>query len=98
MVGCGMGAGLGLLWGGAGHRRALGCSPRVGGGGGGVGGWLGGGGGHVGDGPVAAALVGAAALALTGLPHVDGLIAAADGLLPPLDRDRRLAVMSTPDA
>ena len=47
--------------------------------------------------PVAAALVIALDLALTGLLHVDGLADAADGLLPHLDRDRRLAVMATPD-
>jgi adenosylcobinamide-GDP ribazoletransferase len=46
---------------------------------------------------VAAALVVAADLALTGLLHVDGLADSADGLLPHLDRDRRLAVMSAPD-
>src|SRR4051812_17036191 len=47
--------------------------------------------------PVAAALVVAADLALTGLLHIDGLVDSADGLLPHLDRDRRLAVMSEPD-
>jgi adenosylcobinamide-GDP ribazoletransferase len=46
---------------------------------------------------VAAALVVVADLALTGLLHVDGLADSADGLLPHLDRDRRLAVMSEPD-
>jgi adenosylcobinamide-GDP ribazoletransferase len=46
---------------------------------------------------VAAALVVAADLALTGLLHVDGLADSADGLLPHLDRRRRLEVMATPD-
>ena len=40
----------------------------------------------------------AADLALTGLLHVDGLADSADGLLPPMDRDRRLAVMTDPTA
>ena len=44
-----------------------------------------------------AALVVAADLALTGMLHLDGLADSADGLLPHLDRDRRLAVMSAPD-
>lgn len=35
-------------------------------------------------------------LAITGLLHVDGLADSADGLLPHLDRDRRLAVMAEP--
>lgn len=48
--------------------------------------------------PVGAALVVAADLALTGLLHLDGVIDAADGLLPPLERSRRLEVMSAPDA
>ena len=43
-----------------------------------------------------AALVVAADLALTGLLHLDGLADSADGLLPHLDRDRRLAVMAEP--
>ncbi len=46
--------------------------------------------------PVAAAVVVAADLAITGLLHVDGLVDSADGLLPPLDRARRLAVMAEP--
>jgi adenosylcobinamide-GDP ribazoletransferase len=45
---------------------------------------------------VAAALVVALDLALTGLLHLDGLADAADGLLPHLDRERRLAVMREP--
>ncbi|MDP8975728.1 MAG: adenosylcobinamide-GDP ribazoletransferase [Actinomycetota bacterium] len=47
--------------------------------------------------PVAAALVVAADLGLTGLLHADGLVDSADGLLPPLPRGRRLEVMATPD-
>ena len=46
---------------------------------------------------VAAAIVVAADLALTGLLHVDGLADSADGLLPHLDRERRLEVMAAPD-
>ena len=45
---------------------------------------------------VAAALVVVADLALTGMLHLDGLADAADGLLPPLDRARRLDVMADP--
>jgi adenosylcobinamide-GDP ribazoletransferase len=45
---------------------------------------------------VAAALVLAADLALTGLLHLDGLVDAADGLLPHLTRVRRLEVMAEP--
>ncbi len=46
---------------------------------------------------VAAALVVVADLAVTGMLHIDGLADSADGLLPHLDRDRRLAVMAQPD-
>jgi adenosylcobinamide-GDP ribazoletransferase len=46
---------------------------------------------------VAAAIVVAVDLALTGMLHVDGLADAADGLLPHLDRARRLEVMAAPD-
>ena len=46
---------------------------------------------------VAAAIVVAGDLALTGMLHFDGLVDSADGLLPHLDRDRRLAVMAQPD-
>jgi adenosylcobinamide-GDP ribazoletransferase len=46
---------------------------------------------------VAAAIVVAADLAITGLLHVDGLADAADGLLPPIARERRLVVMRAPD-
>lgn len=48
--------------------------------------------------PVAAAVVVAADLALTGMLHFDGLVDSADGLLPPLDRARRLEVMADPAA
>lgn len=45
---------------------------------------------------IAAVLAVAADAVITGLLHLDGLSDAADGLLPPLDRDRRLAVMRDP--
>lgn len=48
--------------------------------------------------PVAAAVVVAADLALTGMLHFDGLVDSADGLLPPLERHRRLDVMADPAA
>jgi adenosylcobinamide-GDP ribazoletransferase len=47
--------------------------------------------------PLAAVVVVVADLALTGMLHLDGLADAADGLLPPLSRGRRLEVMATPD-
>jgi adenosylcobinamide-GDP ribazoletransferase len=46
---------------------------------------------------VAAGLVVAADLALTGMLHFDGLMDTADGLLPHLSRERRLAVMRQSD-
>jgi adenosylcobinamide-GDP ribazoletransferase len=46
---------------------------------------------------VAAALVVLADLAFTGMLHVDGLADSADGLLPHASRERRLAIMRTPD-
>jgi adenosylcobinamide-GDP ribazoletransferase len=46
---------------------------------------------------VAAVLVVAIDLALTGLLHLDGLADSGDGLLPHLPRERRLEVMRTPD-
>ena len=45
---------------------------------------------------VTGAAVLAADLALTGLLHADGLVDAADGLLPHLDRSRRLEIMAEP--
>lgn len=47
---------------------------------------------------VAAGLALAADLALTGLLHFDGLVDSADGLLPPMERERRLEVMADPAA
>lgn len=46
---------------------------------------------------LAAALVVAADLGVTGLIHLDGLADSADGLLPHLDREQRLQVMRQPD-
>lgn len=46
---------------------------------------------------VAALLAVAADAALTGMLHFDGLADSADGLLPPMDRGRRLEVMATPE-
>jgi len=46
---------------------------------------------------VAAAIAVAVDLALTGFLHVDGLADSGDGLLPPLERARRLEVMAKPD-
>ena len=45
---------------------------------------------------LAAALAVVADLGLTGMLHLDGLVDSADGLLPHLSRERRLAVMSEP--
>lgn len=46
--------------------------------------------------PLAAALAVLADLALTGMLHFDGLLDSADGLLPPVPRERRLEIMSEP--
>lgn len=46
---------------------------------------------------VGAALVVAFDLGLTGMLHLDGLVDCADGLLPPIERGRRLDVMAAPD-
>jgi adenosylcobinamide-GDP ribazoletransferase len=46
---------------------------------------------------LAAALAVVADLAITGLLHADGLADSADGLLPHMDRARRLEVMRAPD-
>jgi adenosylcobinamide-GDP ribazoletransferase len=46
--------------------------------------------------PVAALIVVAADLGLTGMLHLDGLADSADGLLPHLTRERRLEVMREP--
>ena len=51
---------------------------------------------HLWPAPVAAAVVVAADLALTGMLHLDGLVDSADGLLPPLEPGRRLEVMADP--
>ncbi len=45
---------------------------------------------------VAAAITVAADLGLTGMLHADGLVDSADGLLPHMDRNRRLEVMAEP--
>ena len=47
---------------------------------------------------VAAGVVVVADLALTGLLHLDGVVDTADGLIPPLPLDRRLAAMADPHA
>jgi adenosylcobinamide-GDP ribazoletransferase len=52
--------------------------------------------GYLWNGPVPAALVVVADLAVTGLLHIDGLADSADGLLPHMERSRRLAVMKEP--
>jgi len=45
---------------------------------------------------VAAVIVVAVDLAMTGMLHLDGLADSADGLLPPMSRERRLEVMRDP--
>jgi adenosylcobinamide-GDP ribazoletransferase len=46
---------------------------------------------------VAAAIVVVGDLVATGMLHFDGLVDSADGLLPPMGRERRLEVMARPD-
>lgn len=45
---------------------------------------------------VAAGLIVAADLAITGMLHLDGLVDSADGLVPQVTRERRLAIMAEP--
>src|SRR4051812_23899870 len=52
---------------------------------------------HLWPAALAAAIVVAADLALTGMLHLDGVVDAADGLLPHLTRADRLRVMAQPD-
>lgn len=77
--------------------RAVGWFPVVGAGLGLLLGLVWWGAGQVWPAAVAAAVVVAADLAVTGLLHLDGLVDAADGLLPHLERERRLEVMTAPD-
>ena len=56
--------------------------------------WLGAG--HLWPRGLAAAVAVVADLAITGMLHFDGLVDTADGVLPHLDRERRLAVMTEP--
>jgi adenosylcobinamide-GDP ribazoletransferase len=46
---------------------------------------------------VAAGIVVVADLAVTGMLHFDGLLDSADGLIPPMGRQRRLEVMASPE-
>lgn len=46
---------------------------------------------------LAAVLVVASGLVVTGMLHLDGLADSADGLIAPMDRERRLEVMARPD-
>jgi adenosylcobinamide-GDP ribazoletransferase len=56
--------------------------------------WLGAG--HLWPRELAAAVAVVADLLITGMLHFDGLVDAADGVLPHLDRERRLSVMTEP--
>lgn len=47
--------------------------------------------------PAAAGIVVVGDLVLTGMLHMDGLADSADGLLPPIDKARRLEVMKSPE-
>ena len=49
------------------------------------------------DPEIGAVMAVVADLAVTGMLHFDGVCDAADGLLPPLERARRLAVMASPE-
>ena len=77
-------------------HRALAWFPVVGAGLGGLVGLVWWGTGEVWPSLVAAAITVTADLALTGFLHADGLADAADGLLPPASRERRLAIMRDP--
>jgi adenosylcobinamide-GDP ribazoletransferase len=77
-------------------QRTLTWFPVVGAGVGAIVGFVWWGAGRVWPAALAATLAVAADAAVTGGLHLDGLADAADGLLPPVDRQRRLEIMADP--